>query len=210
LGFFGSAQVVEENVNMLAEIFAMDVFKPEAMMSVSSAASSLCAWVINIVAYWRVWKDTVPKQNAMAAATAQFDAAQAKLAAVQVCGAPRVSVCALSFSGCLCHRGIRVWFAAFYQFVPTYLFGLGPMFLPFSAPYYLLLALTDSLAHPLLSPHPHPHHLAPRPTPQAMVAEMEAALEALNQGLQDAMDEQVRVSTPSRSWIALSRMILTF
>jgi hypothetical protein len=42
-----------------------------------------------------------------------------------------------------------------------------------------------------------------------MVAEMEAALEALNQGLQDAMDEQVRASTRVDHLFAHSWMILT-
>ena len=55
---FGPESVLEANVDMLGEIFAEPVFTPENMMNISSAAANLCDWVINIVAYWRVWKDT--------------------------------------------------------------------------------------------------------------------------------------------------------
>lgn len=68
---------------MLQEITSEPVFNPESMMSISSAAANLVDWVLNIVAYWRVWKDTVPKQEAMKKASESYEGAQAKLAAVQ-------------------------------------------------------------------------------------------------------------------------------
>jgi len=81
---FGPEQIVQANADIVIGTYLPDPkFTPEAMMSVSSAASALCAWVINILAYFEVWKETVPKTLALNAANEKYAGAMAKLKEVQ-------------------------------------------------------------------------------------------------------------------------------
>ena len=53
------------------------------MKSKSLAAASLCAWVVNIVAFYHVFCDVEPKRKALDAATAELNASQARLRDIQ-------------------------------------------------------------------------------------------------------------------------------
>lgn len=58
-------------------------FDVDIVMKKSSAAAGLCSWVINIVAFYRVYCDVEPKRIALAAANAELEAAQTKLGIIQ-------------------------------------------------------------------------------------------------------------------------------
>lgn len=55
-------------------------FKPSFIMSKSSAAAGLCAWVINICKFYDVYVVVEPKRRALNAANAELKAARDKLA----------------------------------------------------------------------------------------------------------------------------------
>ncbi|XP_034234645.1 dynein beta chain, ciliary [Thrips palmi] len=58
-------------------------FEPEFVRSKSAAAAGLCAWVINIIRFYEVYCDVEPKRRALAAANAELNAAQDKLAVIK-------------------------------------------------------------------------------------------------------------------------------
>jgi len=58
-------------------------FDAELIQGKSLAAGGLCAWVINIVAFYRVFCDVEPKRNALEAANKQLAEAQEKLRKIQ-------------------------------------------------------------------------------------------------------------------------------
>lgn len=58
-------------------------FDPEFIRAKSSAAAGMCAWVINIVQFYRIFCDVEPKRNALAQANADLAAAQTKLAGIK-------------------------------------------------------------------------------------------------------------------------------
>ena len=58
-------------------------FDPEFIKAKSGAASGLCAWVINIMMFFRVFCDVEPKRLALEAANQQLSAAQEKLKVIQ-------------------------------------------------------------------------------------------------------------------------------
>ncbi|XP_039595259.1 dynein heavy chain 9, axonemal [Polypterus senegalus] len=58
-------------------------FRPEFVASKSLAAAGLCSWVINIVAFYKVFCDVEPKRQAAKKAKADLDAAQEKLSALK-------------------------------------------------------------------------------------------------------------------------------
>lgn len=64
-------------------------FDPDFIRSKSGAAAGLCAWVINIIKFYEVYCDVEPKRRALAAANAELQAAQDKLAAIK----RKVAVC---------------------------------------------------------------------------------------------------------------------
>ncbi|XP_073997627.1 dynein beta chain, ciliary-like isoform X3 [Rhodnius prolixus] len=57
-------------------------FTPETVITKSSAAAGLCAWVINIMKFHEVWMVVLPKKKAEAAAKAELAASRAQLAAL--------------------------------------------------------------------------------------------------------------------------------
>ena len=59
-------------------------FDPDFIRSKSNAAAGLCAWVVNIMAFFRVFCDVEPKRLALETANAQLSAAQEKLKQIQI------------------------------------------------------------------------------------------------------------------------------
>ena len=53
-------------------------FDPDFIRAKSSAAAGMCAWVINIVTFYRIFCDVAPKRNTLAQANADLAAAQEK------------------------------------------------------------------------------------------------------------------------------------
>ncbi|XP_073974323.1 dynein beta chain, ciliary-like isoform X3 [Rhodnius prolixus] len=58
-------------------------FTPETVITKSSAAAGLCAWVINIMKFHEVWMIVLPKKKAEAAAQAELLQAQTRLAEIE-------------------------------------------------------------------------------------------------------------------------------
>ena len=58
-------------------------FTPEKVNNVSSAASGLCSWVINVIKYYDIYCYVKPKRDALDEANAQLQDAQKKLADVR-------------------------------------------------------------------------------------------------------------------------------
>ena len=58
-------------------------FNPEFIYAKSTAAAGLCAWVINIMKFYEVFKEVEPKRLALEDANAELAAAQDKLAGIQ-------------------------------------------------------------------------------------------------------------------------------
>lgn len=54
-------------------------FDPQKILAKSTAASGLCAWVINIVNFYNVFLIVEPKQRALEDAQSELKAAQDKL-----------------------------------------------------------------------------------------------------------------------------------
>ena len=58
-------------------------FTVEVMQKKSSAAAGLCAWVINIVKYYRIYEVVEPKRQLLAEANEKLEAANSQLASVR-------------------------------------------------------------------------------------------------------------------------------
>lgn len=58
-------------------------FNPDFIKAKSLAAGGLCAWVINIVGFYRIFCDVEPKRKALAAANAELAAAEDKLSKIK-------------------------------------------------------------------------------------------------------------------------------
>lgn len=58
-------------------------FDPEFIRAKSSAAAGMCAWVVNIVQFYRIFCDVEPKRLMLAQANADLSAAQDKLAGIK-------------------------------------------------------------------------------------------------------------------------------
>ena len=58
-------------------------FEPEFIRGKSFAASGLCAWVINIMAYYEVYCDVEPKRIALNQATTDLNNAREKLRVIK-------------------------------------------------------------------------------------------------------------------------------
>ncbi|XP_030605544.1 dynein heavy chain 11, axonemal [Archocentrus centrarchus] len=58
-------------------------FHPDLVWTKSTAAAGLCAWTINIVRYYEIYCQVIPKRHALAQANAELETATAKLLAVQ-------------------------------------------------------------------------------------------------------------------------------
>ncbi|TNN78389.1 Dynein heavy chain 11, axonemal [Liparis tanakae] len=58
-------------------------FHPDLVQTKSTAAAGLCAWTINIVRYYEIYCEVIPKRHALSQANADLDTATAKMLAVQ-------------------------------------------------------------------------------------------------------------------------------
>ncbi|XP_069552287.1 dynein axonemal heavy chain 11 [Brachyistius frenatus] len=58
-------------------------FHPDLVWTKSTAAAGLCAWTINIVRYYEIYCEVIPKRHALSQANAELETATAKLLAVQ-------------------------------------------------------------------------------------------------------------------------------
>ncbi|KAM9310019.1 dynein axonemal heavy chain 11 [Pholidichthys leucotaenia] len=58
-------------------------FRPDLVRTKSTAAAGLCAWIINIVRYYEIYCEVIPKRHALSQANADLETATAKLSAVQ-------------------------------------------------------------------------------------------------------------------------------
>lgn len=58
-------------------------FNQDYIKNKSVAAAGLCSWVINIVQYYKVFREVEPKRLALEAANAELKASQSKLAVVR-------------------------------------------------------------------------------------------------------------------------------
>ncbi|XP_061919084.1 dynein axonemal heavy chain 11 isoform X5 [Entelurus aequoreus] len=58
-------------------------FHPDQVRTKSTAAAGLCAWTINIVRYYEIYCEVIPKRLALSQANAELETATAKLLAVQ-------------------------------------------------------------------------------------------------------------------------------
>ncbi|XP_047455882.1 dynein axonemal heavy chain 11 [Mugil cephalus] len=58
-------------------------FRPDLVWTKSTAAAGLCAWTINIVRYYEIYCEVIPKRRALSQANAELETATAKLSAVQ-------------------------------------------------------------------------------------------------------------------------------
>ncbi|XP_051263753.1 dynein axonemal heavy chain 11 isoform X2 [Dicentrarchus labrax] len=58
-------------------------FHPDLVRTKSTAAAGLCAWIINIVRYYEIYCEVIPKRHALSQANAELETATAKLLAVQ-------------------------------------------------------------------------------------------------------------------------------
>ncbi|KAM7420607.1 hypothetical protein PAMA_015032 [Pampus argenteus] len=58
-------------------------FHPDLVRTKSTAAAGLCAWTINIVKYYEIYCEVIPKRHALSQANAELETATAKLLAVQ-------------------------------------------------------------------------------------------------------------------------------
>ncbi|XP_015255846.1 PREDICTED: dynein heavy chain 11, axonemal [Cyprinodon variegatus] len=58
-------------------------FRPDLVWTKSTAAAGLCAWTINIVRYYEIYCEVIPKRCALSQANAELEMATAKYLAVQ-------------------------------------------------------------------------------------------------------------------------------
>ncbi|XP_026040676.1 dynein heavy chain 11, axonemal isoform X2 [Astatotilapia calliptera] len=58
-------------------------FHPDLVWTKSTAAAGLCAWTINIVRYYEIYCEVIPKRHALSQANAELETATAKLLALQ-------------------------------------------------------------------------------------------------------------------------------
>ena len=80
---FNKENIDASNLDALQPYLDDPNFNEEFMKSKSMAAAGLCAWVVNIVMYYRVYCDVEPKRKALEAANAELQASQAKLRDIQ-------------------------------------------------------------------------------------------------------------------------------
>nr|XP_020468391.1 dynein heavy chain 11, axonemal-like isoform X3 [Monopterus albus] len=58
-------------------------FHPDLVRTKSTAAAGLCAWIINIVRYYEIYCEVIPKRDALSQANAELEMATSKLLAVK-------------------------------------------------------------------------------------------------------------------------------
>jgi hypothetical protein len=62
-------------------LFVKESFNPTTMKSKSSAAAGMCAWVVNIIKYYRIYEVVEPKRVLLAQANVKLEAANAQVCA---------------------------------------------------------------------------------------------------------------------------------
>eukprot|EP00466_Bigelowiella_natans_P016290 jgi/Bigna1/92928/estExt_fgenesh1_pm.C_1000004 len=77
---FDGRSIPEDRVAKADKLIAKEVFTVETMMNKSEAAANLCGWVINIVRFYKVYKDVAPKMKALEEAQARAKAAADQVA----------------------------------------------------------------------------------------------------------------------------------
>ncbi|XP_061675536.1 dynein axonemal heavy chain 11 isoform X2 [Syngnathoides biaculeatus] len=58
-------------------------FQPDLVRTKSTAAAGLCAWTINIVRYYEIYCEVIPKRHALSHANTELETATTKLSAIQ-------------------------------------------------------------------------------------------------------------------------------
>ncbi|XP_061632559.1 dynein axonemal heavy chain 11 isoform X3 [Phyllopteryx taeniolatus] len=58
-------------------------FHPDQVRTKSTAAAGLCAWTVNIVRYYEIYCEVIPKRHALSHANAELETATTKLLAIQ-------------------------------------------------------------------------------------------------------------------------------
>mmetsp|Transcript_20735 Transcript_20735/g.31889 ORF Transcript_20735/g.31889 Transcript_20735/m.31889 type:complete len:148 (+) Transcript_20735:9657-10100(+) len=80
---FDGDNIDDWKLEMLKPLLAQDWFTFDVMKGKSQAAAFLCSWVVNIVAYNKIFKKVKPLKEASDQAQAEADAKQADLAIVK-------------------------------------------------------------------------------------------------------------------------------
>ncbi|KXS10801.1 hypothetical protein M427DRAFT_103173 [Gonapodya prolifera JEL478] len=80
---FKKEEIDQTNLDAIDPYLADPNFTPDYIKTKSVAAAGLCAWAVNIVGFYRVYKDVEPKRKALEQANAELQAAQSKLKEVQ-------------------------------------------------------------------------------------------------------------------------------
>ena len=80
---YDKENIHDNNLKAIEPYLANPEFDPEFIKAKSVAAAGLCAWVVNIVTFYRVFCDVEPKRLALAQANADLAAAQEKLSQIK-------------------------------------------------------------------------------------------------------------------------------
>jgi dynein heavy chain len=80
---FNKENIDNSNLEAVKPYLADPNFNENFIRSKSSAAASLCAWVVNIVQFYYVYCDVEPKRKSLEAANAELAASQARLKDIQ-------------------------------------------------------------------------------------------------------------------------------
>jgi dynein heavy chain len=82
-GNVDEGNVHEVNFKEVRQYLAMEFFNEATIMKKNSAAAGLCAWVINIVNYYDIWRDVEPKRMKLQKSNEMLAEANEQLAKVQ-------------------------------------------------------------------------------------------------------------------------------
>jgi len=80
---FNKENIDQSNLDALAPYLADPNFNADYIRTKSFAAAGLCSWVVNIVQYYKVYRDVEPKRQALAQANNDLQQSQEKLKAIQ-------------------------------------------------------------------------------------------------------------------------------
>ena len=73
----------ENAIKAMQDYMNNDEFNPEIIGKKSFAAAGLCSWAINIVKYYEVFCDVLPKRMALEDANRELNNAKEKLSGIQ-------------------------------------------------------------------------------------------------------------------------------
>lgn len=80
---YDKENIHENNLKAVQPYLDDPEFSPDFIKVKSLAAGGLCAWVVNIIGFYRIFCDVEPKRKALAAANAELAAAEDKLAKIK-------------------------------------------------------------------------------------------------------------------------------